>query len=145
HNENEPAISPDGRWLAYTSDETGRAEVFVVPFPNVDDGKWQVSTAGGREPRWSADGRRLYVRHGDGSGLDVVDMGDGPAAAERSTVFDVPPEEYFELNPDNHMYDVTPDGRILMLEAGSGDISGDLVMVQSWLADVERRLDGGDR
>jgi Tol biopolymer transport system component len=143
YDESEPSLSPDGRWLAYMSTETGRPEVFVVPFPNVNAGKWQISTAGGREPRWSRDGRRLYVRHGDGSGLDVVDMSAGPASAERRTVFDVPPESYFEYNPDNHMYDVTPDGRILMLEAGAGDVSGDLVVVQNWLADVEARLEGG--
>jgi hypothetical protein len=50
--EREPMFSPDGRWLAYSSDETGREEVYVTPFPG-SGGKWQVSTAGGQFPTWS--------------------------------------------------------------------------------------------
>ena len=53
-------ISPDGRWLAYDSNESGRTEVYVRPFPEVDDGRWQVSTAGGSWPVWSADGQTLF-------------------------------------------------------------------------------------
>ena len=57
-----PALSPDGRWLAYQSDESGQNNIYVQPFPNIDDGKWQVSTNGGDDPVWSPDGRRL-LRH----------------------------------------------------------------------------------
>jgi serine/threonine-protein kinase len=52
-NEHSPALSPDGKWLAYLTDESGRWELYVRPFPNVDDGRWQVSTAGASEPVWS--------------------------------------------------------------------------------------------
>ena len=55
-----PAISHDGRWLAYESDETGNREVFVRPFPNVEDGKWRVSTGGGTQPVWAHNGRELF-------------------------------------------------------------------------------------
>ena len=58
-NEYQPRLSPDGRWLAYVSDESGRDEVYVRPFPEVDKGKWQVSTSGGVYPLWSPDGREL--------------------------------------------------------------------------------------
>jgi Tol biopolymer transport system component len=58
--EDAPALSPDGHWLAYTSSESARDEVFVRPFPNVNDGRWQVSTEGGMAPRWSRDGRELF-------------------------------------------------------------------------------------
>ena len=58
--EDAPALSPDGHWLAYTSSESAGDEVFVRPFPNVNDGRWQISTAGGTAPRWSRDGRELY-------------------------------------------------------------------------------------
>ena len=54
-----PALSPDGKWLAYVSSETGRPEVYVRSFPD-DDGKWQVSTAGGTEPRWRGDSKELF-------------------------------------------------------------------------------------
>jgi eukaryotic-like serine/threonine-protein kinase len=55
-----PAVSPDTRWLAYTSNESGAPEVYVRPFPNTDGGHWQVSVNGGSEPRWSHDGRTLF-------------------------------------------------------------------------------------
>jgi serine/threonine-protein kinase len=63
-NEGEPMFSPDGRWIAYTSDESGRNEVFVRPFPG-PGGKWQVSTAGGVEAAWSRTRRELLYRGPD--------------------------------------------------------------------------------
>ena len=65
YNEFQPQISPDGRWMAYTSDESGKYEVYVRPFPEVDKGRWQVSTSGGDSPLWSPDGRELFYRNGD--------------------------------------------------------------------------------
>ncbi len=58
------AVSPDGRWLAYQSGEDGSHEIYVTRFPSLD-GKWQISTGGGTEPRWSADGKTLYFRDRD--------------------------------------------------------------------------------
>ena len=52
-DERHPLVSPDGRWLAYTSNESGRDEVYLRPFPDVGDGRWQLSAAGGEEPLWS--------------------------------------------------------------------------------------------
>jgi Tol biopolymer transport system component len=63
-DEEAPALSPDGRWLAYVSNETGRREVFVRPFPDVESGKWQVSTAGGVSPVWAHSGRELFFVSG---------------------------------------------------------------------------------
>jgi serine/threonine-protein kinase len=57
-------LSPDGRWLAYNTDETDPTQVFVRPYPNVDDGRWQVSTDGGINATWSADGKEIYYRSG---------------------------------------------------------------------------------
>ena len=62
-NEWYPAVSRDGRWLAYVSNETSRDEVFVRPFPNVTDGKWQISNEGGVEPVWAHNGRELFFRN----------------------------------------------------------------------------------
>lgn len=62
HAEVDPALSPDGKWLAYTSNETGRHEVYVVPFPNVTAAKWPISTRGGNEPVWAHSGRELFFR-----------------------------------------------------------------------------------
>jgi Tol biopolymer transport system component len=63
-NEWSPKLSPDGRWLAYVSDESGRSEISVRPFPD-PGGKFAISTDGGSEPRWSRDGRELFYRNGD--------------------------------------------------------------------------------
>src|SRR4029079_13148541 len=62
-SEQEPAFSPDGRWLAYVSTETGREEVFVRPFPRLN-AKWQVSGDGGSRPAWAPSGRELYYQNG---------------------------------------------------------------------------------
>ncbi|MDA2914999.1 hypothetical protein MYX77_13790, partial [Acidobacteriia bacterium AH_259_A11_L15] len=56
------AISPDGRWVAYHSNETGRREVYVRPFPNVEEGKWQISSDGGRGTIWGPQGQELFYR-----------------------------------------------------------------------------------
>ena len=59
-NEQNAEISPDGNWLAYRSNASGQDEVYVRPFPDVDSGRWQVSTAGGVTPLWAPDGRDLF-------------------------------------------------------------------------------------
>ncbi len=66
HNETQPQISPDGRWLAYMSDESGRNEVYVRPYPDVDADKRTISACGGTQPLWSRDGRELFYRCPDG-------------------------------------------------------------------------------
>jgi len=65
YDEGQPEISPDGRWMAYSSNESGNYEIFVRPFPEVDKGRWQISTATGDSPLWSPDGRELFYRSGD--------------------------------------------------------------------------------
>jgi eukaryotic-like serine/threonine-protein kinase len=65
YSEMQPEISPDGRWMAYVSDESGRREIYVRPFPEVNKGKWPVSTSGGDNPLWSPDGLELYYRKDD--------------------------------------------------------------------------------
>jgi dipeptidyl aminopeptidase/acylaminoacyl peptidase len=64
-DESEPVVSPDGKWLAYSGDETGRSEIYLVRFPS-GDGKWQVSTEGGGAAHWSPDGTELFYVNFDG-------------------------------------------------------------------------------
>jgi serine/threonine-protein kinase len=71
-NETNAEISPDGRWLVYDSDESGRSEVYVRPFPNVEEGRWQVSRDGGTRPTWSRNGRELFYL--TKAGVDAVLM-----------------------------------------------------------------------
>jgi hypothetical protein len=63
-NETAPQFSPDGRWLAYISDESGRDEIYVQPYPG-PGGKWEISTEGGTEPVWNPNGQELFYRSGD--------------------------------------------------------------------------------
>jgi hypothetical protein len=78
----EAAFSPDGRFIAYASNESGRSEVYVQPFP-ASGGKWQVSAGGGNYPRWSAEGDRLYYRSDAGIMVAGIDGGDGGFRAGR--------------------------------------------------------------
>ncbi len=71
----QPEISPDGRWMAYTSDESGKYEIYVRPFPEVNKGRWQVSTSGGDTPLWSPNGRELFYRNGDSVVAVAVEAG----------------------------------------------------------------------
>jgi len=114
-NERSPAFSPDGRWLAYVSDESGRDEIYVQPYPSLDR-KFTVSTRGGRDPVWSRDGRELFFRNGD------IMMAAGVAT---SPSFSATPRELFRGQFDtepglsgSHSYDVSPDSRrFLMIQS----------------------------
>ena len=77
-NEEAPRFSPDGHWLAYISDESGRYEIYVQPYPG-PGGKWQISTEGGTEPVWNRNGRELFYRSGDK--MMAVDIATQPSFA----------------------------------------------------------------
>jgi hypothetical protein len=110
---NGPRFSPDGKWLAYSSDETGRSEVYVRPFPTLD-AKWSISSEGGTNPVWSPDGRELFYR--SGPRMMVADVATTPTFAAR------PPRVLFE-GPffvdfiGDIDFDVAPDGQhfVMML------------------------------
>ncbi len=112
-NENAPQFSPDGRWLAYASDESGLYEIYVQPYPG-PGGKWQISTDGGREPRWNRNGRELFYRIG--RKMMAVEISTQPtfSAGTPKTLFE---GEYRLLQTSTPNYDVTADGqRFLMLK-----------------------------
>ena len=138
--EQAPTLSPDGRWLAYTSNETGTAEVYVVPFPNASDARWPVSTSGGGEPVWSRSGRELFYRNGQGDMVAVEVETEPTFSPERSTVLFSAVE--FGRNVNNHpMYDVTPDGRrFIMIRQGGGDVRGSLILVQNFFEELKERV-----
>ena len=140
-NEFEPTISPDGRWLAYASDESGQAEVYVRPFPNTSSGKWQISTEGGIDPMWGASGSDLYYRSFDGNGIWRASLAGGPSAAVRTLAVRIP-EGAYEANPRNRLMAVSADGqRFLMInQTGQGDVTGDMVFVQNILAELRAKV-----
>jgi serine/threonine-protein kinase len=139
-----PDVSPDGRRLAYTSNESGINEVYVRPFPNTDAGRWQVSNGGGASPVWSRDGSRLYFLDGDRY-LAVADVDVSAAstfAVSRVTqLFDV---SGFEFDAFHQSFDVTPDDQHFLFVARRRSMDGDdapkVVWVENWLTDLEERL-----
>ena len=136
-NEVLPALSPDGRWLAYQSTETADPEVYLRPFPDVSSLRRQVSVAGGFAPLWSPDGQEIYYR----SATDMMAV-----KVRTSPTLDVGrPEVLFSLSdyvlPGTRgiKYEVAPDGRFLLLkDNGSGHSQDRVVLVQNWTEDVKR-------
>jgi serine/threonine-protein kinase len=121
-----PALSPDGQWLAYQSDESGRFEIYVRPYPGVTAARVPVSTTGGASPRWAANGRELF--YFDGRSMVAVRAGPGrtPSLGRPAPLFDA--SKFSErLGP---VYDVAADGRFLFLRQGGVDRRDDLRIVQ---------------
>ncbi|HXV86039.1 MAG TPA: protein kinase, partial [Gemmatimonadales bacterium] len=104
-----PRLSPDGRWLAYVSLESAVPQVYVKPFPNVNDGRWQISTEGAAEPVWAPSGRELFYRTSQGDFVSVaVTTNPSFEAGAHTTLFRQPPFVALQSVPT---YDVTADGQ----------------------------------
>ena len=133
--QSQPAISPDGRFLAYASDESGEWEIFVRAVP--DDGrKWQVSTSGGREPLFSRDGQEIFYRDGDKM-MSAEIVADSEVRIDTRTVLFEDRYAYDPFGRDSRNYDVAPDGRrFLMIQADES--SGEVVVVLNWRHELER-------
>ncbi len=136
--ETDPAISPDGRWIAYVSTEAGPAQVFLRPYPDTGV-SWQVSSNGGTGPVWSHDGRELYFV--SGTRMMAVRVETTPAVRVGIPValFD----GGFSVMRSRD-YDVAPDGRFVVLRR-SGEASGklDLRLLLHWQAALKQRTDRG--
>jgi hypothetical protein len=135
-NEYYPALSPDGRWLAYVSDESGQNEVYVRPLEG-GGAKVIVSQNGGVEPLWSRRGNELFYRGFgvQGTPLMAVSVQTNPTfrVLSRVELFDV--SDYEPATPHSN-YDVGPDGRFVMVNQGR---LSDIVVIQNWTEEVRRR------
>ena len=132
-------VSPDGRWIAYASNESGRNQIYVRPFPNVDEGKWQISRESGNFPVWSPDGRELFYRRLSDGAMMVVQI------ETDSTFSHGNPELLFDAAGflpagGARAFDIAPDGRFLMIRLQTGGAS--LVAVENWLDELTERLAG---
>jgi serine/threonine-protein kinase len=144
YDEKGVALSPDGRWVAYESTETGRDEIYVRPFPDAEGGKWQVSTGGGFNPKWSPDGDEIFFVDGNFSMVvaEVRTEGTTLRVGERRTLFDMG-SRFLVAQPNYAMWDVGPDGEeLMMLQVGGGaqDEEGRLIVVQNLFQLFEDRL-----
>jgi eukaryotic-like serine/threonine-protein kinase len=137
-NTERPRISPDGRYVAYHSNETGRAEVYVRSFPD-GDRKWVISSRSGRSPRWRRDGRELYYIDGTYALIAVpVRLGDSFEAGSERKLFEAPEEG--PLPSVNYPYEVAADGQRFLLAEPVGRVAPPGIrVVQNWIAEFKQR------
>jgi serine/threonine-protein kinase len=136
-NESRARFSPDGRWVAYQSDDSGRLEVYVIPYPG-PGGRSQVSTDGGSTPVWSRDGRELFFR----SGTRFL-----AAAVETRPTFRAGlPKPLFELAGISD-YDVAPDGQrfVMARRVRASPAPRTLSVVLGWFDEIAQRMDSGKK
>jgi Tol biopolymer transport system component len=133
-----PRLSPDGHWLAYVSNESGRGEVYVIPFPG-RGGRWQISNNGAAAGgmlvsglTWSRDGKQLYFRD-PAQGLMVADV--QPQGSEFHSGI---PRQIFSAPGGVRPLDSAPDGRILVLVQAEQAISPPITLVMNWDAELKK-------
>ena len=125
------ALSPDGKWLAYVSEESGRSEIYVVPFLH-SSGKWLVSTGGGTRPRWRGDGKELFYLSLDNKimSAEIVDADSSVSIGKVQALFQANPSP----NP-GWMYNASPDGKkFLVVTQGPAGTAAPLTLVVNWPA-----------
>jgi serine/threonine-protein kinase len=132
------SLSPDGRWIAYESDESGASEIYVRPFPDVNAGKWQVSSSGGQQPLWGPKSRELFYLGPDA--MMAIDIESDPTFSAGL------PKRLFSTDGyafSTQGYSVSPDGhRFLMFKPVTGNDSGEtnnqlsLRIVQNWFEEL---------
>jgi Tol biopolymer transport system component len=129
-NNGDSRFSPDGRWLAYTSEESGRSEIYVGAFPGPGE-RWQVSTEGGIQPRWRRDGKELYYLSSD-LRLMSVEIKISGGALEPGA-----PTLLFEPHPLPTFFDAAADGRFLVMSSGV-EQSPPITLVQNWASGMKK-------
>ena len=139
-NERNAEISPDGRWLAYESNASGQFEIYVRPFPNVEDGQWLISSGRGARPLWSPDGRELFYL-APGARLMAVPV---ETVQTEASFAHGKPEEVFRgyYVPGGisigRSYDIAPDGERFLMIKESGNDSTEFILVQNWFEELKR-------
>lgn len=138
-NEHNSRLSPDGKWLAYSSNESGRDEIYIQPYPQ-GGSRLTVTTNGGDQPVWSRDGRTLFFRVD--SGIHAIDFvaAPEPNVSNARPLF---PDRFDNPQAGNHTaYDAFPDGNLLMLQSTTEQsIEGTkIVLVINWLEEVKQKL-----
>jgi len=126
---NTPALSPDGKWLAYMSPESGREEVYIVPFLH-GSGKWEVSTGGGQQPRWRRDGKELFYVAPDNKimSAEIAEQGSGLSIGKVLFLFQASP-----ASKAGWTYDVSADGKkFVVVSQGTQQVAAPLTLVTNW-------------
>lgn len=127
------AFSPDGRWVAYNSNESGRFEIYVLAFPGAGR-RWQVSTDGGEAPRWRHDGRELYyIAPGGRMMAAPIERGDAFEAGTPRFLFNTQIKRY-----PGTLYDASPDGQKFLVNTSLEDPALPITVVLDWPATIKR-------
>jgi len=144
YHEFQPQISPNGRWMAYVSNESDQAQIYVRPFPGVDSGRWQVSTGGGNSPLWSRDGQELFYRNGSAVMTVAVktdpsfDIVGTPQTLFRGAYLSQP-GRLVNTALQNDLWDVNPHGkRFLMMKEAGTTASKRINIVLNWFEELKR-------
>jgi len=136
-------VSPDGKWIAYQSNESNTIEVYVRPFPKTDDGRWQISSGGGQRPVWSRSGTELFYMGPNGQ-LTAVTVHTTPTFSAGNPV-KIGEARYYS-NIAGRTYDVSPDGKrfLIIKDSASGDPSTsappNFVVVEHWIEEVKAHV-----
>jgi Tol biopolymer transport system component len=137
-------VSPDGRWIAYDSNESGQFEIYIRPYPRIRDGRWRVSSTGGKEPVWSRDGRELFYRDFSGALMAVsVERGETLTVRAPVKLFDGSRYVGGGSTLGGRTYDLDLDGsRFLMIKnaAPSADATSTVVVTENWFQELQSRL-----
>jgi eukaryotic-like serine/threonine-protein kinase len=138
-NLSHPSLSPDGRWMAYDSDESGRPEVYVQSFPDPSDRRWKVSSTSGSEPLWTRGGRELVFRKGDSVMAVSIDLASGPSGQPVALFGGPYPDSPGWTRPRS--YDVSRDGeRFLLLKLPPGRERPRVNVVLNWFEELRAKV-----
>ena len=141
-NERLASLSPNGRFIAYVSDATGREEIYVRPFPE-GEGQSQVTNGGGTGPVWAPDGRTLFYRNLMGTRLFAVPVTWDPAPG-----FGPPQITDGRWEPENsygRMYDISPDGKRLIMISVTESAGSEITVVLNWFEELKRLVQAGKK
>jgi Tol biopolymer transport system component len=126
------SFSPDGQWIAYAANDSGRSEVYVAPVHGV--GRWQISTTGGEQPRWVRNGHEIFYRIGTKMMAVTVDTSSGFSASRPLELFDVG----FDRGGAVPGYDVLPDGKTFVMTRSEASSPTEIRVIMGWQQELQR-------
>jgi serine/threonine-protein kinase len=133
-------ISPDGRWFAYQANESGVDQLYVRPFPAVESGKWQVSTAGGAKPLWARNGREMFYIAGNGA-LMAAPLGLGTTFTFGTAMRLFDTTTYVSAGVQGRSFDVSPDGRrFVFVKNIEQRTAAQINVVLNWFTELKQKV-----
>ncbi len=135
HNENTARFSPDGKWVAYDSSESGKEEVYVRAFPDADAGKWQISNAGGVHPVWRGDGKEIFYRNGRNIMASEITLNPEFESGTPKILF----ETALPTLADDTLFDVSRDGeRFVLSTPPDSQYFSSVTVVLNWMTGIPK-------